>query len=220
MAEMKAIIKRLASGLRKPECRQHCRRLTHICPHSDRSLGLIDWEQSGCHYGSFSPSISLFYSLFSFSAGAFEFSQFLLSRLLPLPQHSPPPPHTLFFFRHNSCIHISSTRQNWRFPEGITIRWARNKPTSIDSWTLNITTLFWVPVSHCHRSHSNLTEDVFLFLKMQPLWLPLLHFFFITIISKTYWFVTVDKNNWQTLLTQSSVTCPVYEAVKRCRYGV
>lgn len=83
MAEMKAITKHLASGLRKRECRQHCRRLTHICPHSDRSLGLIDREQSGCHYVSLTRlSLSLFYSFCSFSAGTFEFSQFWVQ---PLP---------------------------------------------------------------------------------------------------------------------------------------
>lgn len=64
MAGMKAITKRLASGLRKRECRQHCRRLTHICPHSDHCLGLIDREQSGCHYGSLSLSSFIFVLFF------------------------------------------------------------------------------------------------------------------------------------------------------------
>lgn len=132
MSEMKAIMKRLASGLRKQECRQHCRRLTHVCPHSDRSLGLIDREQSGCHYGlslpvslSFLPSFSLREPLSSVLA-----CRAFLS----------------FFFSNISCIHIDSTRQNWRFPEGIAISWGRNKPTNIDSWTFNITTLFVSPL--------------------------------------------------------------------------
>lgn len=80
-AEMKAIMKRLASGLRKWECRQQCRRLTHICPHSDRSLVLIDWEQSSFHNGSLSPVSLSLYSFFSLSAWAFEFTQFLLPGL-------------------------------------------------------------------------------------------------------------------------------------------
>lgn len=65
MSEMKAIMKRLASGLRKQECRQHCRRLMHVCPHSDRSLGLIDREQSGCHYGLSLPVSLSFLPFFS-----------------------------------------------------------------------------------------------------------------------------------------------------------
>lgn len=128
MSEMKAIMKRLASGLRKQESRQHCRRLTHVCPHSDRSLGLIDREQSGCHYGLSLPvSLSLCGNLWVQSVLA---SRAFLS----------------FFFANISCIHIGSTRQNWRFPEGIAISWGRNKPTNIDSWTFNITTLFVSPL--------------------------------------------------------------------------
>lgn len=159
MSEMKAIMKRLASGLRKQESRQHCRRLTHVCPHSDRSLGLIDREQSGCHYGLSLPvSLSLCGNLWVQSVLA---SRAFLSFFLP-------------------TFPVSTSVQQGRTERSLKASRSAEAETSRQISTPGLLTsqhFLWVHFSGFYRSHSRWTEDVFFICiyKIKPL-LPHLTF--------------------------------------------